>query len=197
MLHKMAVTGGIASGKSTATRMFKELGASVASADEIVHQLLTPNTTIGQKVIQLLGRSILTDNAIDRSKVAKIVFAQPPLLRSLESIIHPAVLDEIDKQYDKIKQSNNVTLFVAEIPLLFEMGAEKRFDATLCVISKYETCINRFTQNAKFTKNEFDQRMSYQLSPEEKAKRATYVIDNNASVKDLFEQIKLIYHSLT
>lgn len=197
MLRKLAITGGIASGKSTATRMFKELSASVVSADDIVHHLLTPNTTVGQKVIQLFGNDIITHQTIDRSKIAKIVFTQPPMLRLLESIIHPSVLNEIEKEYQKTKRLDHAQLFVAEIPLLFEMGAEKYFDYTLCVTSNYEECVKRFTQNGKYTKNEFDRRMSYQLSPEEKAKKATYVIDNNSSIENFYDQIKSIYYSLT
>jgi dephospho-CoA kinase len=196
MLGRVAVTGGIASGKSTACRIFKELGAYVVSADDIVHQLLTPNSPVGRNVIKLLGDGIIVDNVIDRNKIAEIVFNQPPLLHSLESLIHPAVLDEIDKNYLTAQQQKNVTLFVAEIPLLFEMGAEKRFDNSVCVLSDYDSCVKRYIQSTGRTKEEFDKRMSYQMSPENKAKKASWTVNNNGSINAMIESIKNIYPSL-
>src|SRR5580700_5876146 len=94
---KIAVTGGLAAGKTTVCQIFKELGAYVVSADEIVHQLLSPGTTVGQQVIKLLGSDIISGQELDRKKIAAKVFFQRDLLHLLEEIIHPAVFDEIER----------------------------------------------------------------------------------------------------
>src|SRR5262245_55950333 len=101
ILKKVAVTGGLSCGKSSVCRIFKELGAYVVSADDIVHQLLTPQTKPGQQVIELMGSDIVVDQHIDRSKIAKKVFGNLKLLKSLEQILHPAVRHEIDKKYQQ------------------------------------------------------------------------------------------------
>ena len=94
-LKKIAITGGLSAGKTTVCQLFKECGAYVMSADEIVHRLLSPHTRIGQQVIALLGSDILSGAEIDRKKVSEKVFPYPDKLRALERIIHPAVFDEI------------------------------------------------------------------------------------------------------
>ena len=82
-IKKVAVTGGLAAGKTTVCQLFKELGACVVSADEIVHQLLSPGTAVGQQVVSLLGSDIISDQGLDRKKIAAKVFSQPDLLLSL------------------------------------------------------------------------------------------------------------------
>ena len=195
-LGRVAVTGGIASGKSTACRIFKELGAYVVSADDIVHQLLTPNNSVGKNVIKLLGDGIVVDNCIDRKKIAEIVFNQPKLLLSLESLIHPAVRDEIDKCYYTATQQKKCTLFVVEIPLLFEMGAEKKFDYSVCVVSDYDTCVKRYIESTGRTKEDYDKRMSNQMSPEKKAQKASWTVHNDGTIDGMRESITKIYHTL-
>ncbi len=87
-LEKVAITGGLSCGKSSVCRYFKELGAYVISADEIVHQLLIPTNELGQEVIALLGKDIAVNGTIDRSMIAKKVFENKTLLLSLEKLIH-------------------------------------------------------------------------------------------------------------
>ena len=81
----MAVTGGLSCGKSSVCRIFKELGAYVVSADEIVHQLLSPDTNLGQKIISLLGTEIVVNQKLDRSRIAEMYFKNPELLNRLKN----------------------------------------------------------------------------------------------------------------
>lgn len=195
ILKKVAVTGGLSCGKSSVCRFFKELGASVVSADEIVHQLLSPEAPVGQKVIKLIGPDIVVKGQIDRSKIAKKVFNNSKLLRSLEKILHPAAVDEMEKQYQQAKVQGKTPLFVAEIPLLFEadMGS---YDATIAVIADSEVCRQRFQKSTGYDKDEFNKRMARQLSPEEKAQRADFVIHNNGSIEDLRKAVIALYNKL-
>jgi dephospho-CoA kinase len=196
-LRKVAITGGIACGKSSVSRFFKELGAYVVSADEIVHQLLSSDSVLGQKVITLLGSDIVVKGHIDRSKVAKKVFEDPTLLKTLEKYLHPAVREEMDKRYQEVQQSTDYSLFVAEIPLLFETGGNVLYDHTIVVTAPKETCQRRFEESTGYSAAEFDQRASRQQTIEEKAKKADFVICNDGTLPELKEKVKALHRVLT
>jgi dephospho-CoA kinase len=192
---KIAVTGGLSSGKSTVCQLFKELGAYVVSADEIVHRLLTPESSLGRQVIHLFGTDILTNGQMDRSKIAKKAFSNPELLKALEHLIHPIVRHEIKNEY--LHYRTKFPLFVAEIPLLFESGADADYDddnsATVAVIAKVEKCKQRYEKKNPANSEDYYQRAGRQLSAEEKAARAKYVIDNNCSLEELKVAVKELY----
>lgn len=196
-LKKIAVTGGLAAGKTTVCRIFEELGAYVVSADEIVHQLLSPGTAVGQQVISLLGSDIISGQEFDRKKIADRVFSQPDLLRVLEEIIHPAVFDEIGRKYQQVEQEKKHSLFLAEIPLLFESEREKYFDAVISIVADPELCQKRFAQQTHEPIQEFEKRMARQIEPEVKARKAHYKIENNGNFEQLKTQIKTLYFQLT
>lgn len=196
-LKKVAVTGGLSSGKSVVCRILRDLGAYVVDADQIAHQLLTPNTEVGTKAIDLLGPEILVKGKIDRSRVAAKVFHHPKLLRELEKLIHPLVYAEIQNQYsEQDKKKNGPQLFVAEIPLLFESHGESYFDKTIAVVSFPETCWKRYRNSTGGEKEDFNRRMARQMSPEEKSAKADYVIRNDGTEEDLKKQVKTLYNDL-
>ena len=195
-MKKIAVTGGLSSGKSSVCRFFKELGAYVVSADEIVHQLLTSESPVGQQVIALLGQDIVANNSIDRTKVGEKVFRDPELLKALETILHPAVRKETLKEYQKACASQTTSLFVAEIPLLFETGGQKGYDYTISIEADSEESIKRFQSSTGYGKHEYQRRMARQLSPEKKCAEADFVIRNNGSLEDLRKAVINIYHQL-
>lgn len=195
-LKRVAVTGGLSCGKSSVCRTFKDLGAYVISADEIVHQLLSLDTNLGQEVIELLGDEVVVGNRIDRSKIAKLVFQDPELLDALEQLLHPRVYDEIARQYDEQQVQSTVSLFLAEVPLLFESKGEGRFDVVVSVFANPTVCKARFQALGK-KEREYDKRMRWQIDPREKAKKADYVIINNGSLIELNEIVKELYAELT
>jgi dephospho-CoA kinase len=196
-LKKIAVTGSLSCGKSLVCKFLGEFGAYVVDADHIVHQLLTPNTEVGDKVVDLLGSDIFFNGQIDRSRVAAKVFHHPTLLRKLESLLHPRVYVEIQQQYEEIKRRDKgASLFVAEIPLLFETEGEKYFDSTIAVVADPEICWLRYRKSTGYEKEEFNRRMARQLKPEEKAKRANYIIRNNGTETELKIQVQALYDEL-
>lgn len=193
---KVAVTGGISSGKSLFCAFFKEFGAYVVSADSIVHQLLSPHNDPGKKVIKLLGLEIVENGLIDRKKIADKVFKDTELLRSLELIIHPEVFREINKEYKKSCEQNFL-LFIAEVPLLFETGAQKFFDKTIAVLSNEQECESRFVKITGKEQKEFKLRAQQQLTLKEKATMADYVVMNDGSKQDLKNEAERMYKILT
>lgn len=194
-LRKIAVTGGLSAGKTTVCQLFKELGAYVVSADEIVHQLLSPGTPTAQQVINLLGSDVLTEKKIDRNKIADIVFSQREHLSALEAILHPEVFDEIERRYQHVVQEKKHALFVVEIPLLYEAKAEGLFDVVISVVAERGLCQIRFAKNGG-NALEFDKRMLRQISPEYKAKRAHYTIENSGTLEQLKSNVKVLFSKL-
>lgn len=191
---KLAVTGGIASGKSAVCQIFQNLGAYCVSLDLVVHQLLSSDNDLIQNVVSLLGEEILSEGVIDRKKVAQHVFTSPVLLEKLEKLIHPRVQVEMEK---RLTQAKGYTLFVVEIPLLFETGMESWFDKTIAVVADETECLTRFCKSGEYKKEDYFQRMKRQLLPAEKAKRANFIINNNGSLHDLTSQVSALYYQLT
>lgn len=196
-LLKVAITGGLSCGKSSVCRFFEEQGAYVVSADTIVHQLLSPGTDLGQQIINLLGDEIVIDKKFDHGIIAKIVFNNRNLLLSLEKLVHPAVLAEIDKQYQLVKARHTAPMFIAEIPLLFEIHAEDSFDYIIDVWAEPNVCRERFKASTGYGDKQYKQRMSRQLSPEDKAKRSDYVIDNSGSLEETCHAVATIFNELS
>jgi dephospho-CoA kinase len=177
-LRKIAVTGGLSAGKSTVCGLLKEYGAYVVDADKIVHSLLSPDTPIGKRVVALLGPEIITGNQINRKKISDIVFSNPTKLTALEAILHPAVRQEINNQYNHVKNNPAYLFFVAEVPLLYEAGMEEDFDTVIAVVAD--------------ERSNMRERRIRQLPPSLKALRADYTISNNGDMASL----RLSVHNL-
>lgn len=196
-LKKVAITGGLSCGKSSVCRILKELGAYVVSADKIVHQLLSSDTSLAQEIVRLLGPSIIVNQKLDRSRIANIVFQDLELLKALEAIIHPAVDKEIEQEYQKQQTNPHLPpLFIVEIPLLFECEGQKNYDTTIVVTADLENCSKRFKEATGYDQIEFNKRMARQLPLSEKAMLADYVITNNGTLSELHQKTKILYQSL-
>lgn len=187
-LKKIAITGGVASGKTSVCRFLEELGAYVVNADAIVHELLTPDTDLGQQVIRQFGPEIVKNGQISRRVVAEKAFKDSRALKKLEELLHPAVLKKIEEFYSSACKEGRYASFVVEIPLLFEIGADKFYDVIVVVLSDEAKAKKRFEQTG-FQKTEYDLRMSRQLKPEHKAAKAHYTIHNNGSMAELREEV--------
>lgn len=190
-LKKIAITGGVASGKTSVCRFFKELGAYVVNADAIVHELLKPDTDLSQQIIQQFGPEIIRNGQISRRKLADQAFKDPKQLKKLEGLLHPAVLRKIEELYAAACNEGSFSSFVVEIPLLYEIGAETFYDVVVAVLADEAQAKKRFEQ-AGFQKTEYDLRMKRQLTPKQKAAKAHTTITNNGSLEELrHEVIKL------
>ncbi len=191
-LKKIAVTGGIASGKTTVCRLLEKHGAYRVSADEIIHQLLKTNTKCKREILILLGFDILTNGEIDRQKVASHVFHKPKLLQALENVLHPLLFDVIEKRYQKVKYNKCYTCFVVELPLVQEVGKERAFDFILAINADENLCIQRFCALG-FEMDDYINRMKRQWHASEKSKKAHASIWNNGDLKQLERQVEKFY----
>lgn len=196
ILKKIALTGGLSSGKSTVRSLFKENGAYVLDADQIVHQLIeTP--TIQIQLIELLGPQILDKHGtVERTKIANIVFKDPQKLDDLERLLHPLVRKTVEKEFKIASNEKKWNLFVVEIPLLFETKGEAFFDKTVAVVAPVKMCKERFTQKMHLDEKNYELRTKRQLSQSEKALRADYVIINDGTLDDLKQAFDEIYSKI-
>ncbi len=196
-LKKVAVTGGLSSGKSSVCRIFKNLGAYVVSADEIVHQLLSTDDQLCEAVVDLLGPSVLVGQKLNRSRIAELVFRDRKALKSLEELIHPEVNKKIEEDYQRQKQHpHSPPLFIAEIPLLFETGGERHYDFTIAVVADQKTCCARFAKKMHLSEDEFKMRMAMQMDPALKARLADAVLVNTGSLDDLSKDVEMLFFEL-
>ena len=195
-LKKVAITGCISSGKSTVCGILKEHGAYCVSSDDIVHMLLSSDTTCIRQVFYLLGPSVLSKGIIDRKKVAKQVFKDPSKLKELENILHPRVNAIIKTEYRKAQKQNKAIAFVVESPLLLETKMNKEFDLSVVVTCKEALAKTRFEKKG-FTESHFNKRMQRHLPEEEKTKQADFIITNNESLKQLKKQVQKLLIFIT
>ncbi len=195
-MRKVAITGGLAAGKSSVCQVLHSLGAHVISADAIVHRLLSPDSELHNKVIDLLGSDVVNEQRIDRAKVARIVFCDQVKLRQLEELLHPAVRKEIELDYQKLQKTNPPPLFVAEIPLLFETSNEDYFDDVVAVVAPENLCRARFTSTSGHTDEEFFARSKAQLPDTFKAEKANFIIINDGTLDVLEKKVTILYETL-
>ncbi len=188
------MTGGIGSGKSTATAFLAELGAAVVSADELVHHLLEEQAIIA-RVERHFGGDVLDDEQVDRPALASIVFNDAGELVWLESLLHPHVKRLIDDwAREQEARRPRPALLVAEVPLLFETDMADIFDYILLVTAP--EAARRRRLSAKVTAEEFTRRAARQLSEEEKAARSDFVVENVGSRENLRRYVGEIYATI-
>lgn len=192
VLKKIAVTGGIASGKSAVCRFFEENGAYVLSADAIVHKLLVPTSPLGKKIIALLGEQVVDGKVLDRELIAKKVFSSPRLLTALEKLIHPEVQKVIETEYKTLSQNPKSPFFVVEVPLLYESGQDSFYDVILLVTADEAQAKQRFPGGPE----EYQKRSDRLIPEAEKREKANFIIQNTGSLSRLRKTTQTIIMSL-
>jgi dephospho-CoA kinase len=177
----VAITGGIGAGKSEALRSFADHGAATVSSDEIVHHLLRDDEDVKRLMVKRFGDEVLDEAGnVDRTRVARVVFANRDALEFLERLLHPKVSAEYlrwREQLAELPQPPQVV--VTEVPLLYEAGSEANFDKIVVI-----TAPRKLREQRRHGLGE-DDRESRLLSDKEKAERADYVYVNTGGLEEL------------
>lgn len=193
----LGITGGIASGKSYVTAIFREFGVPVVSADDLARAVVEPGRPTLQALRQCFGEAIITAHGeLDRARLAEIIFADRAARRDLNRIIHPAIATLAELTLQQLKDAGK-RLIVYEAPLLFEAGAENRVDAVLMVSIDPELQRRRLARRDGLDDAAVTARIAAQMPQEEKVARADYVIDNSGSRAKTRAQVNALYHQLT
>lgn len=189
----IGLTGGIASGKSTVSKMFGEMGAVIIDAD-IKAKEISQRDDVVDEMKNIFGSKILNKNGeIDRNKIKEIVFSDKEKLKMLNDLIHPKVIDE----FKKIKENadkNDIIIF--DIPLLFETGMDKMCDKIMLVFVDMNTQIKRMMERDNITEELAVKIINSQMSLEEKLKKSQIHIENNGTLENLRGKAEDIYRKL-
>ena len=176
----VAITGGIGAGKSEALAAFARHGAATVSSDQIVHRLLRVDTSVREALLDRFGEGILDQaNQIDRRAVADIVFPDPEALDWLEGLLHPLVVREYLEWREQLgRLPNPPAVCVTEVPLLYEVGGQERFDAVVVVTAPAEVRAARSRVPSELREPRL-------IPDEEKAPEADFVYVNDGSLEEL------------
>jgi dephospho-CoA kinase len=185
----VGLTGGLGAGKSTALQALERLGAATLSTDAVVHELYASDA-VRDAVVDRWGPEVAPDGVVDRPAIARHVFAAPVERGWLEGLLWPLVGDRVASWYAELGSRDPAPVAaVVETPLLFEAGLESRYDATIAVVADEAVRAERAAARGHAA---VDERAARQLSQEEKASRATYVVRNHGSVEDLERELSVV-----
>ena len=192
-MRLIGLTGGVATGKSLAARLFAQRGATILSADTVAHRLTAPGMPLVHEIGNELGSRFTHDGVLNRSALGEYVFNDPDARRKLESIIHPHVMRELRRRIRALRNRKTPPeVVVVEVPLLFEVGMEDWFDEVVTVISSEDDQISRMRDRDGLDESAARARVRAQMPLEEKAARADHVIVNSGPVADLESQVDAI-----
>jgi dephospho-CoA kinase len=191
----LGLTGGIGTGKSTVARMFAARGVPVVDADALAREIVAPGTVGNAEVGAAWPEALAPDGAIDRKRLAAIVFADPAARARLEAITHPLIQEaSAARLTDLAGEGHPLALY--EAALLVESGRWRDFEGLIVVTASPETQIARAVARGGMSREEAEARVKAQLATEEKVRVATYVIENDGTVEGTERQVERVLGEL-
>ena len=194
---KVALTGGIATGKSYVLDGFRRRGVPCLDADILAHGVTAAGTEATAAIAARFGDEILApDGSVDRAKLGPIVFADPSARRELEAVVHPAVYRAVAAGVRAFELIGTDPFVVVDIPLLYETGAEKDFDRVVVTTCAPQTQLARLRERG-MSEEAARQRVAAQWPTEQKASRADFVVNTDGTFEETNAQVDAIYRSLS
>lgn len=175
-MKKIGITGGIGSGKTVVSNIFKILGCKIYNADERAKLLLDSDIEIRQRIETTFGKELYSSGILNRKLLANIVFNNAEALQTLNSIVHPSVFMDFDKW---VKHYKNEPYIIKEAAIMFESGAYKQLDSVILVYSPEDIRIQRVVYRDSTNKESVLSRMKNQMDDKEKMKLSNYIIYND------------------
>ena len=195
---RIALTGGIATGKSTAARLFEELGAIVLDADRFAREAVQPSTRPWGELQDLLGPDYFqAGGELDRRKLRERIIADPECRRRVNAILHPHVVEAMRREWQKQMLSRPEAVVLFDIPLLFEAELDRSFDSILLVYAPREVQIRRLMARDAVSREEAEETLSMQLPIDSKKSLSDYVIDNSGDREDLARQVERVWRIIS
>lgn len=189
-LLRIALTGGIASGKSTVARLFMALGARLIDTDQVAREIVVPPSAVLDRIVARFGETVLTtEGALDRARLRQLVFTDAAARRDLEAIMHPAIREEVARQ--SIAAGGPYQLIA--IPLLIETGTARDYDRVLLVDASAQTQLARLMLRDGMTRAAAERMIAAQASREARRAAADDIIDNDGVVAHLAPQVETLH----
>jgi len=194
---RVGLTGGIGSGKTTASNFFEAFGSFVINADEEAKKLMSSNETVQHELIAEFGTDIIdVSGQINKAKLAKIAFQDEDHQQTLNSVIHPYIYDSIDNQFNRVLKNGKFDIFIVDGALIFESGYDVHMDYIIVVTALLKNRIERALGRKTLSRDEILKRINLQWSEEEKVNLADFVIHNDGSEEDLKNNVKSLIEKL-
>lgn len=192
---RVALTGGLAAGKSTVERILEREGAMVLDTDRVAHRLLRRGGPAFDAVVEAFGTDILdASGEVDRGRLGERVFADPARLGTLNALVHPGVRREVATWLEEQGRAGRDA--VVSVPLLFEAGMEQGWDAVVCVVAPLEQVRERL-RGRGLSDAQAEARLAAQWPMDEKARRSDLVIENAGTLEELTEAVERMWRELT
>ena len=196
-VRRVALTGGIATGKSHVRERFERLGVPTIDSDRLARDAVAPGSPGLAAVVERFGRGVLdSSGALDRHKLAEIVFADEQARKTLESIIHPEVRRVTNAWFASLDPARH-PYAIADIPLLYEVNRDRDFDVVIVAAADPDTQIRRVMHRDGLSEAEARQRLAAQWPIDEKVRRADYVIRTEGPQEDTDRQIRQVWEALS
>lgn len=193
----VALTGNIASGKSTVARDLAARGATLIDSDQLARDVVAPGSEALRAIVNRFGPEILKpDGSLDRAAMRQQVFSDTAAREALNAIVHPAVRRLRDQRVEKARQRGD-HIVVADIPLLFELGLQAAFDAVILVDADETVRRDRLVHTRGLSGHEAQAMIDAQMPSALKREGATWVIDNNGPLEALAPQVEAVWQALT
>jgi len=189
--YAIALTGGIASGKSTVCNLLRLYGLRIIDADAIARQMLDAES---DAISKLFGKEYIIDGKVDRKALGRLVFFDKNARKKLENLLHPKIRAEIERQsreHDRLKGP-----YIVDIPLFYETG-NYPIEKVIVVYAPREIQKSRLMDREGLSDEEAEARLNAQIDIEEKRKLATWVIDNSKNLKHLQQETEQIFNKIT
>ena len=192
-----ALTGGIASGKSTVSAMFRDCGAAVIDADIIARQVVEPDLPAWREIAALFGREIFhKDGQLDRKHLGALIFRSPEKRQLLESFIHPRVIAEIDRREAALRKATPDAVVVVDVPLLIEADMHREYRTIVVVYVPEAIQMQRLMSRDGLPEAAARQRLAAQMPLVEKRNYATCIIDNTTTLTQTREQVERTFQTI-
>lgn len=194
---RIALTGGIATGKSTVAKLFADLGAVILDADEFARQAVQPGTAGWTALRNFLGESYFgTDGQLKRAKLRQCIVQDDECRDRVNSILHPFITESMEAEWLRLSQSSEQYLPIFDIPLLFEAGAAHRFDTIILVYAPPEVQVQRLMERDEVSRRQAEHTLGMQMPIDAKRSKAHFVIDNSSDIHSTKRQVTDIWEKL-
>tara|TARA_Y100001934_G_scaffold58254_1_gene72290 strand:+ start:1739 stop:2329 length:591 start_codon:yes stop_codon:yes gene_type:complete len=194
-MYKIGITGGIGSGKSTASLFLKEHGAIVFNADKEAKKHLKNTSTLQNKIIEAFGQKVVENNKLNLKKLAEVAFSNKLEQDILNGLMWPEVFMLTEKAIQKAEKEN-VKLFVLDAAMIFEANFEHMLDMTLLISTRKNIRLTRALKRKNLPLEQIQNRMSLQMKETKKKEKADYIIENNASKENFNKKLINFYNTL-
>ncbi|MDR3567047.1 MAG: dephospho-CoA kinase [Syntrophobacteraceae bacterium] len=194
---KIALTGGIATGKTTVANRLRELGAIILDADEYARRAVEPGRASHAALREFIGEGFFhPDGALKRGELRRRIIREPELLAGVNAIVHPAIAESMREEWERLKGQSPGAVIVFDIPLLFEGGREKSYDIIILVYSTRAVQLKRLMERDGLSLSEAERTLSIQLPIDFKRERSDYIIENSEELQATLRQVEELWGRL-